>query len=74
MTYKPEIWCHLGKDGQLHLDPRCTVTQPITISLPLGFVLMHRCDECGAVLDYEKACNIAAERAKWLVEHEEVAP
>ena len=65
-------WCYLGEDGVLHLDPNCTVTQPVTINLPLGCVLMIRCDKCGSALDYEKACYAAKEKATWaaMVERE----
>lgn len=44
---------YLGADGKFHLRKHGNI-QKITVDLPLGFILSHRCHECGAAFEYEK--------------------
>lgn len=46
---------YLGDDGKIHTSYNHVTCQPVTVVLPIGFVLANRCHEChqGDAIEYE---------------------
>jgi hypothetical protein len=57
---------YLGNDGKIHTEDNHVDCQPVTVILPIGFVLANRCHKChqGDAREYEhRLTNYAAQQA-----------